>query len=41
MLAMTANQAMPEDQGIADTIGWVHFHRESYFLAIAYFKLAL
>jgi hypothetical protein len=42
ILAMTANQAMPEDQNIADTFGWVHYHREPYFLAIAHkFKLAL
>jgi len=41
MLAMTAKQALPDDPNIADTLGWVHYHRASYSLAIAQFEFAL
>jgi Flp pilus assembly protein TadD len=41
MLAMTAKQAMPDDPDVADTLGWVHYHRQSYSLAIVQFELAL
>lgn len=40
-LAMVAKQAHPEDPNIADTLGWVHYHRKSYSLAIAQFQQAL
>ncbi len=41
MLAMAAKQALPDDPNVADTLGWVHYHRGSYSLAIAQFELAL
>lgn len=41
MLAMTAKQALPDDPRVADTLGWVHYQRGSYPLAIAQFELAL
>lgn len=41
MLAMTAKQAFPDAPDIADTLGWVYYHRKSYSLAIAQFELAL
>lgn len=40
-LAMQAKQAMPDQPNIADTLGWVHYKRESYNLAISQFKHAL
>lgn len=40
-LAMQAKQALPDQANIADTLGWVHFKRNSYPLAIAQFKQAL
>lgn len=40
-LAMIAKQAHPEDPHIADTLGWVHFHRKSYPLALTQFAQAL
>ena len=41
MLAMTAKQALPNDHRVADTLGWVHYQRGSYALAIAQFEFAL
>jgi tetratricopeptide (TPR) repeat protein len=41
MLAMTAKQALPDDSSVADTLGWVHYHRGSYSLAISQFEFAL
>lgn len=41
LLAMAAKQAFPDAPDIADTLGWVHYHRKSYPLAIAQFELAL
>ena len=40
-LAMQAKQAMPNQPNIADTLGWVHYKRESYALAISQFRHAL
>ncbi|EKD37746.1 MAG: hypothetical protein ACD_75C01012G0001 [uncultured bacterium] len=40
-LAMQAKQAMPDQANIADTLGWVHYKRESYGLAISQFRHAL
>ena len=40
-LAMMAKQAFPEEAHIADTLGWVHYQRKSYTLAIPQFELAL
>ncbi len=40
-LAMVAKQAYPEDPHIADTLGWVHYQRRSYSLALTQFELAL
>lgn len=40
-LAMQAKQAMPSQPHIADTLGWVHYKRKSYPLAISQFKQAL
>jgi tetratricopeptide (TPR) repeat protein len=41
MLAMTAKQALPDDPSVADTLGWVHYLRGSYSLAISQFEFAL
>ncbi len=41
MLAMTAKKAMPDDPSVADTLGWVHYHRGSYGLALSQFAFAL
>ena len=41
MLAMTAKQALPDDPSVADTLGWVHYKRGSYSLAISQFESAL
>jgi tetratricopeptide (TPR) repeat protein len=41
MLAMTAKQALPDDPSVADTLGWVHYNRGSYSLAISQFEFAL
>ena len=41
MLAMTAKKALPDNPNIADTLGWVHYKRGSYSLAIAQFESAL
>jgi len=40
-LAMQAKHALPEQPNIADTLGWVHYKRNSYSLAITQFKQAL
>jgi tetratricopeptide (TPR) repeat protein len=40
-LAMQAKQAYPKQPQIADTLGWVHFKRKSYSLAISQFSQAL
>ncbi|TKB24938.1 tetratricopeptide repeat protein [Desulfopila sp. IMCC35006] len=40
-LAMQAKQALPEQPEIADTLGWVHYKRKSYSLAISQFRQAL
>ncbi len=39
--AMQAKQALPDQPHIADTLGWVHYKRKSYSLAISQFKQAL
>ncbi|NTV51229.1 MAG: tetratricopeptide repeat protein [Desulfobulbaceae bacterium] len=41
ILAMTAKKALPDDPHVIDTLGWVHYHRGSYALAISQFELAL
>jgi tetratricopeptide (TPR) repeat protein len=41
MLAMRAKQTSPDSSVIADTLGWVHYKRQSYSLAITQFELAL
>jgi len=40
-LAMQAKQALPNQAHIADTLGWVHYKRKSYSLAISQFRQAL
>jgi tetratricopeptide (TPR) repeat protein len=40
-LAMQAKQTLPDQPNIADTLGWVHYKRNSYALAITQFKQAL
>jgi tetratricopeptide (TPR) repeat protein len=40
-LALLAKQQLPDDPYIADTLGWVHYLRGSYTLAIPQFELAL
>lgn len=40
-LAMQAKQAMPDQPNITDTLGWVHYKRNSYPLAITQFRQAL
>ena len=40
-LAMQAKQALPDQPNIADTLGWVHYKRGSFSLAITQFKQAL
>lgn len=40
-LAMQAKQALSDQPHIADTLGWVHYKRKSYPLAITQFKQAL
>jgi Flp pilus assembly protein TadD len=40
-LAMLAKQSLPEMPSIADTLGWVHYKRKSYSLAIAQYQQAL
>ena len=40
-LAMQAKQALPDQPNIADTLGWVHYKRGSFPLAITQFKQAL
>ena len=40
-LAMQAKQAFPDQPHIADTLGWVHYKRKSYSLAIFQFRQAL
>lgn len=40
-LAMQAKQALPQQPEISDTLGWVHYKRKSYSLAISQFKQAL
>lgn len=41
LLAMSAKQAFPDSPDIADTLGWVYYHRKAYSLAIVQFELAL
>ena len=41
MLAMRAKQESPDDPNVADTLGWVHYQRNSFSLAIAQFQFAL
>jgi tetratricopeptide (TPR) repeat protein len=41
MLAMAAKQESPESPQIADTLGWIHYKRNSFSLAIAQFEQAL
>lgn len=40
MFAMRAKQLKPESPIIIDTLGWVHYQRKSYPLAITQFELA-
>ncbi len=40
-LAMQAKQALPDQPQISDTLGWVHYKRKSYSLAIPQFRQAL
>lgn len=40
-LAMQAKQTLPNEPHIADTLGWVHYKRKTYPLAISQFKQAL
>ncbi len=40
-LSMIAKQASPDNIQIIDTLGWVHFKRKAYSLAISQFQLAL
>ncbi len=40
-LSMIAKQAAPGNAQIIDTLGWVHFKRKAYSLAISQFQLAL
>ncbi len=39
MLAMVAKQALPNDPHVADTLGFVHFKRQAYTLAVRLFKI--
>ncbi len=41
MLSMAAKKALPDDPSVADTLGWVHYKRGSYSLAISQFEAAL
>jgi tetratricopeptide (TPR) repeat protein len=41
MLAMKAKQALPDAPNVADTLGWVHYNRGSFPLAISQFEFAL
>ena len=40
-LAMQAKQALPDQPQISDTLGWVHYKRNSYSLAVTQFRQAL
>ncbi len=40
-LAMIAKQAIPDNIQVIDTLGWVHFKRQAYSLAIGQFQFAL
>jgi len=40
-LAMLAKQVYPDEPHIADTLGWVHYRRNSFSLAIPQFEMAL
>lgn len=40
-LAMLAKQALPDSANVADTLGWVHYQRKSYSLAIPQYEQAL
>jgi len=40
-LAMIAKQQAPDEPHIADTLGWVHYKRQSYSLAATQFQQAL
>ena len=39
-LALVAKEQKPDDPHIADTLGWIHYKRESYDLALTQFALA-
>ena len=38
---MIAKQQFPEEPHIADTLGWIHYKRQSYSLAQSQFEQAL
>ncbi len=40
-LAMQAKQSLPDQPHISDTLGWVHYKRNSYSLALSEFEQAL
>ena len=40
-LAMQAKQSLPDDANISDTLGWIHYKRQSYSLAMGQFQQAL
>ena len=40
-LAMIAKQQMPEEVHVADTLGWIHYKRKSYSLALHEFAYAV
>ncbi len=39
-LALVAKEQYPEDPYIADTLGWIHYKRQSYGLALTQFVQA-
>jgi Flp pilus assembly protein TadD len=40
-LAQSAKEKMPEDPGVADTLGWIYYHKNAFASAIAQFEDAL
>ncbi|MDH3347110.1 MAG: tetratricopeptide repeat protein [Desulfobulbaceae bacterium] len=40
-LALLAQEQMPDDPNVADTLGWIHYKRGSYKLALTQFSFAL